>query len=121
MKKIIYFILLILLFVSCSKKNDVIYFEENDSLSLDPTISWAVVVEPYVAFRDEPTWSSSVNEHCRYGDILMIRGCKILDSTTQKSSKETWYYFDKGWISEISINIYQNRYKAQKRAQELLK
>ena len=76
-------------------------------------MEWGVVVEPYVGYKKESNWASPVTGHCRKGEIIQILG-KRQDETGEK-----WYYTEKGWISEISINVYSNRYKAQKVADDL--
>ncbi|MBP5587409.1 MAG: hypothetical protein J6X37_01595 [Treponema sp.] len=123
MKKIFYIAaaLLFLLMTGCSKNKDLISLNEDDILAMNPTIQWAVVIEPYAVFRKEASWESSVLDHCRYGDVLMIEGNAILDSFTDSSSKEIWYRFDKGWLSSSSVVVYQNKYKAQKASADLMK
>ena len=121
MKKLIFVLFCCILFFSCKNKNEQISFLDDDTLSLDPTIKWAVVIEPDVAFRAEPSWQALSTDHSRYGDVLMIEGCKILDSNKNKTSKEIWYRFEHGWLAESSISIYQNQLKAKKASSLLLK
>ena len=123
MKKIFYAALIVLaaLLCGCSKNKDIISLNEDDILAMNPTIKWAVVIEPYAVFRKEASWDSSVLDHCRYGDVLMIEGNAILDSANDSSSKEIWYRFEKGWLSSSSVVVYQNKYKAEKAASDLIK
>ena len=51
----------------------------------------------------------------------MIEGCVILNKKNDLSVKEIWYRFDKGWLVESSVSVYQNKLKAQKAAASLLK
>ncbi|MGN0740067.1 MAG: hypothetical protein ACI4LX_07840 [Treponema sp.] len=123
MKKIIFLLSVfsICFFSSCKARNEQIVFQENDVINLNPSISWAVVTEPYAAFRKESSWDSSALDHCRLGDVLMIEGCAILNKKNDSSAKEIWYRFDKGWLVESSVSVYQNKLKAQKAAASLLK
>ncbi|MCR4580190.1 MAG: hypothetical protein K5681_07585 [Treponema sp.] len=109
-------IILSLFIISGCNKNEelVIEFDETYPLALAPDVEWGVVVEPYVAYKKDSDWSSQVTGHCRKGEIIQIEGKR------QSESGEKWYYTEKGWLSEISINVYSNRFKAQKVAEELL-
>ena len=108
-------VILIVLFPACHKNDElVISFDDSYPLALAPDVEWCVVTEPYVAYKKEADWGSTVTGHCRKGEILQILG-KHPDS-----GGERWYYTDKGWLSEISISVYSNRYKAQKVSEELL-
>ncbi|MCR5612130.1 hypothetical protein [Treponema sp.] len=120
-KLFLFFTICSLLFFSCNKNKDEIQFSNTDILSLDPTISWAVVTEPYAAFRKEPSWGANTMDHCRFGDVLMIQGCRITESMNDPASKEVWYSFDQGWLSESSITVYKNKFKAQKASEKLQK
>ncbi|MDY4210892.1 MAG: hypothetical protein SOX64_05670 [Treponema sp.] len=123
MKKIIFLLAVFSIYFlsSCKPRNEQIVFQENDVINLNPSISWAVVTEPYAAFRKEASWDSSALDHCKLGDVLMIEGCVILNKKNDLSVKEIWYRFDKGWLVESSVSVYQNKLKAQKAAASLLK
>lgn len=122
MKKIILITaILCSLFISCGKDKDEIDIHQADILALNPSVQWAVVVEPYAAFRTEASWNAPTNDHSRLGDVLMIEGNLILDSSNESQSKEIWYRFDKGWLSETSVSVYQNKYKAQSASKEITK
>ncbi|MBP3742828.1 MAG: hypothetical protein J6J00_07575 [Treponema sp.] len=111
----ILFVLLTLCFSSCHKNEDlIIEFDNTYPLALAPDVEWCVVTEPYVAYKKESNWTSSVTGHCRKGEILQVIGKR------QDENGEKWYCTEKGWLSEISINVYSNRYKAQKVAEEIL-
>lgn len=109
------------IFISCKKDRDEINIHQDDILALNPSVQWAVVKEPYAAFRTEASWDAPTNDHSRLGDVLMIEGNLILDSSRETSSKEIWYRFEKGWLSESSVSVYQNKYKAQSAAKEMTK
>lgn len=122
MKKIFMILLVLsLVLISCRKDNDEINIHQDDILALNPSVQWAVVIEPYAAFRTEASWNAPTNDHSRLGDVLMIEGNLILDSFNESSTKEIWYRFDKGWLSETSVNVYQNKYKAQSASKEMTK
>lgn len=119
MKRNIFFVLLsfviFLLAVSCSKKDsETIVFDNSEPLALAPDIEWAVVTEPYSAFKATAHWQAEVTGHCRKGDILKING-KSIDSSGEK-----WFYFKDGWLSESCLSVYNNRLKAKNISEKLL-
>lgn len=101
-----------LIFNSCSGKKDIV-FDNSEPLALAPDVQWAVVVEPYAAFRKNTDWSAEINGHCRKADILQVKGIAVFNNT------ENWYYFDEGWLPESVVNIYPNRFKAENAARLL--
>lgn len=93
---------------SCFKKeDDVIILDGSEPLALTPHVQWAVVNEPYVAFKENKDWGATVTGHCRKGDVFQIKG-KSLDE-----KKEIWYLFDEGWLPASCVLVYNNRLKAQ--------
>ncbi len=97
------------LIIGCAKKDETeIILDNSEPLALAPDVQWAVVSEPYAAFKESKDWSASVIGHCRKGDVLQVKG-KSLDS-----KNEVWYYFEQGWLPSSSVLVYNNRLKAQK-------
>ena len=97
------------LIIGCAKKDETeIILGNSEPLALAPDVQWAVVSEPYAAFKESKDWSASVIGHCRKGDVLQVKG-KSLDS-----KNEVWYYFEQGWLPSSSVLVYNNRLKAQK-------
>lgn len=102
-------------FFSCSKKSDdVIQFDNSEPLALAPDVTWAVVLDPYAAYRDTTSWDSRVVSYCRKGDILQVTG-----SATIKGSG-TWYKFNSGWLPESAVRLYDNRFRAETAAKQLV-
>lgn len=97
-----------LIVTSCYKKSDeIIDVSDAVPLSLAPDVTWAVISDPYAAFKDDKSWDAETNGYCRKGDILKVDG---------KSTDETgtiWYKFANGWLPASSLSVYNNRYKAQ--------
>lgn len=105
--KIIFFST-ILVITSCSKNNEEkILLDNSYPLALAPDVSWAVVTDPYVAYKADKSWESDVVGYCRRGEILQVQG------KSQDSTGEVWYYFENGWLSSDCIRVYNNRYKAK--------
>lgn len=110
------FIIPVVFFITgCEKKNteEVIVFDNSYPLALSPNVEWAVVNDPYAAYRKESTWESAVSGHCRKGDILMVNG-KSVDM-----NKDVWYFFENGWLPENCLTVYSNRLKAKSASEKL--
>lgn len=107
-KTLIFFacVMLLALCASCSQDNDAIPLDVSEPLALAPDIEWAVVVDPYAAFRVEPKWDADTAGHCRKGDVLQVK------SKTVATSAGIWYEFGQGWLHEDVVSVYTNRYKA---------
>lgn len=109
-KKIITLFIFAILFlnISCfNKKEETIVFDSSYPLALSPDVSWAVVNDPYVAYKEDVDWNSKITGHSRKGEILQVLG------TSKDSDNQTWYKFDLGWLPSSCLTVYSNRYKAQ--------
>ena len=114
---ILIFILFLILtgFTSCQKKTaEVIVFDSSHPLALAPDVEWAVVTEPYAVFRESDEWGGATAGHCRKGEILQVKG-KSVDA-----ARESWYYFEGGWLPQNCVSIFSNRYKAETVSKNLL-
>ena len=118
MKKI-FFVLICIIFcgamlTGCKKnKEEVIIFDQEEPLSLAPDVEWALITDPYAAYRQETDWNSKITNHCRRGEILQVYA-KSIDK-----DKTVWYKFKEGWLPETCLSIYANRYKAKTAAEAL--
>ncbi len=117
-RKIILISLILLsstLFSSCQKKAaEPIVFDNSHPLALAPDVEWAVVTEPYAVFKEKDEWGATSVGHCRKGEILQVKG-KAVDA-----AKDTWYYFEGGWLPQSCLSIFSNRYKAETVSKNLL-
>ncbi|MBE6352089.1 MAG: hypothetical protein E7060_03980 [Treponema bryantii] len=112
--KTIFLILLSVMFFSCNdNKEKEIKFDTSHPLELSPNISWAVIIDPYAAFRIDLDWDSSVAAYSRKGDILQV----LAKSYDEKSA--VWYKFEQGWLPESSVTIYSNRLKAKNASEKI--
>lgn len=99
--------------VSCTR-NRVIDISATDSLELYPGVKWALIHEPYAAFRQEPSFESLVVDHARRGEIMQVLGSQYVTTVSGKNDHTViWYNFDKGWLDESLLTIFDNKYKAQ--------
>lgn len=108
------FLCLLLCFSSCKKAGkEVIVLDNSQPLALAPDISWALVTDPYAAFRETLDWDSEIKSYCKKGEILQVQ------SRSFDKKKNYWYKFEQGWLPESSISIYSNRMKAQTAQKDL--
>jgi len=118
-KKILYICFALIFIVclsSCNRKDeDVITLDNSEPLALAPDVEWAVITDPYAAYKTELGWTSAVAGHCRKGEILQIKG-KSVDK-----NKENWYYFENGWLPGNCLSVFNNRLKAKAVSEQLLK
>ncbi len=106
--------MLISLFASCSRRNDVIELQKFEIDEIDPRTKWAIVVEPYVASRAEASYEAEVKKSLRKGEIYRIDGfCTVKSGDSKENSSEIWYFVDGGWVPETSLGVYSNRLRAQ--------
>ena len=108
-----FLIILVSFFISCTKKSEEKIIFDN-SLALAPDVEWAVVVEPYAVFKETDEWGAASSGHCRKGEILQVKG-KAVDA-----AKDTWYFFEGGWLPQSCVSIFSNRYKAETVSKGLL-
>ena len=77
---------------------------------------WAVINTPYAAFREAPFFSSEVCAHGRKGDIYYVFG-KSIQKT--EFGSEIWFEFEKGWINNKDLLIFDNQLKAQETSKKI--
>ena len=121
MKKVIFLILTLNLislftFTSCNKK-DQIALNSADIIDIAPDLQWALVVVPYAAFRADCSFSSEVLGNARKGEIFMLTGKRtVLENDLEDSGEKrkiVWYHFDKGWLDESLVKIFDTKLKAE--------
>ena len=82
-------------------------------MALVPSVSWAVVTEPYIGFRKEMSWESSITKHCRKSEVFLVKGKSFSDNG------EVWYVFDDGWLHQSCVQVYSNKLKAELAAENI--
>lgn len=112
------FCILIFSLFSC-KKNGTIVLDDSESLGLSPGIEWAMIQEPYAAFRKEPNFESPVSAHARRGEIMQVLGNRYVDTGSGKNAHiVVWYLFEQGWLDESLVKVYDNKLKAMSVAKQ---
>ena len=99
-------------FFACEKNQaEDIQLDNSDPLALAPDIRWAVVGDPYAAFREETSWDADAVGYCKQGELFPILASA---SVASANGVETWYLMEDGWLPESVVSVYPNKYRAQK-------
>ena len=108
------FIFCLLNLTSCIK-NKTIKLDSNDEAAFVVGVEWAVVSSPYAAFRVDHGFEYVVSSHARQGDVMQIEGCYYQNAKNEEGENVvyTWYKFEKGWLDNTVVEVYDNRLKAQ--------
>ena len=112
------FILCVVFISSSCTKEDYI---ENIDLPAETAVTdasrYAVVMEPYVTFRDRPQDDGITASHARAGEVLEVQAIK-LDMINGK--QEMWIELkNAGWIISSSLKLYPTEEKAITAARKL--
>ena len=117
-KSVFFAIVLISLFSfclqSCKKGDgDLIVLDDSDPLALAPDVRWAVVIEPYAAFREEISWDAEAVDYCKQGELFPILASALAN---EDDGGEVWYRFKYGWLPASVLTVYPNKLRALKAA-----
>lgn len=101
-------LLIMLCFAGCSKTGREADLSVSENLA--NSSEWCVITVPYAAFKETPSSQADVINHGRRSDIFEVTGKKYI---TVNKQTVLWYQFDKGWLPESSVIVYENKLKAQ--------
>jgi len=98
-----------MLLTACTKKDIV----EDLILPADTALDfpqYALIIEPYVTFRDKPSDDGVTSSHAREGEVFEVDAIKV---ETQNGIQTLWVELkDAGWISSAFIRLYSTKEKA---------
>lgn len=104
---------------SCNKNKDIV-FDEKSADYLTPGVEWAVVTDPYAAYRTDAGFENTVSGEGRRGDIVLVIGkCFVNNKESSSEGTTEWYKFEKGWLDSSVISLYDNKMKAVSAATSL--
>lgn len=101
-------ILTVFLFGCKKDKSLIIELDNSEPLALAVDVEWAVISEPYVTFRHVQEWDGKESGHGKKGDVLQVKGYSY------SSANEKWVKFEKGYLPLKSVQIFTNKYQADK-------
>ena len=99
----------ILLLANCKKKEGFEKIVLPSDTAITNAMQYAVVIEPYVSFRDRPSDDGITSSHARSGEAEMKNGKQML-----------WINLkDAGWLTSSSVRLYATKEKANTAAKKL--
>jgi len=102
---------------SCTKEDYIENIELPAETAVTDASRYAVVMEPYVTFRDRPQDDGITASHARAGEVLEVQAIK-LDMINGK--QEMWIELkNAGWIISSSLKLYPTEEKAITAARKL--
>ncbi len=100
----------VLFLVSCSREQNVA------TISLDsaPVISRekrvALVVDPYIALRDQPGDSGITVSHARRGEVFLVTGTRFVETA---GDRVLWISLGNEWVVGESLQFYSSEARAR--------
>ena len=83
---IFFFLFISLSLISCNKKKEeVIEFNETHPLSLAPDVEWALITDPYAAYRKDIEWNAQLTNGAYYSSYSGYGGFSELRFTYANS------------------------------------
>lgn len=100
----------VLLFISCTRDQSV----ANISMDAAPVISReqrvALVVDPYIALRDQPGDSGITVSHARRGEVFLVTGTRIVETA---GDRVLWISLGNRWVVGESLQFYSSEARAR--------
>ena len=100
-------------FSSCLQQKEEPLIDISAAEAVVPGERWALIIEPYAAYRIKPSFSASVSAHGRQGDIEKVSGTFIDTDSVSDEHGILWYCFSSGWLPEKTVRVYSNKLKAE--------
>lgn len=106
-----------LLLLGCTKKDVIDKVVLPRDTAITNSMQYAVVIEPYVSFRDKPSDDGITSSHARSGEVFVVEAIKA----EMKNGKQIlWINLkDAGWITSSSVRLYATKEKASTAAKKL--
>lgn len=115
-KKIFFAVFLFFLCLSlssCFRRQEEPLIDISAAESLVPGEQWALIIEPYAAYRIKPSFTAGISAHGRQGDIEKVSGTFIDVDSASRERAMLWYCFPSGWLPEKTVRVYSNKLKAE--------
>lgn len=115
-KKIFFAVFLFFLCLSlssCFRRQEEPLIDISAAESLVPGEQWALIIEPYAAYRIKPSFTAGISAHGRQGDIEKVSGTFIDADSAFRERAMLWYCFSSGWLPEKTVRVYSNKLKAE--------
>lgn len=109
MIRIISMCLSVLIFASCTREQSVasITLESGPVISRERRV--ALVIDPYIALRDQPGDSGITVSHARRGEVFLVSGTRFVETA---GDRVLWISLGDGWVSGDSLQFYSSEARA---------
>ena len=98
---------------SCFRHREEPLIDISAAEAIVPGERWALISEPYAAYRIKPDFTAAVSAHGRQGDIEKVDGTFIDTDSVSDEHGIVWYRFSSGWLPEKAVRVYSNKLKAE--------
>lgn len=95
--------------VSCKNKESISGLTLPPSTRISTEGRFALVSDPYVSLRDIPGPSGITVAHARRGDILRVKGNRLI---RDGQTVTLWLDLGQGWVVDSSVLLYSNESRA---------
>jgi len=100
----------LLVFVSCTKEDYIESIELPRETAMMDASRYAVVIEPYVTFRDRPRDDGVTSSHARAGEVFEVQAIKL---EMVNGEQIRWIFLkEAGWLTSNSLKLYPTKEKA---------
>ncbi|MGP1438324.1 MAG: hypothetical protein ACTTKH_04555 [Treponema sp.] len=108
---------IILLLIGCTKKDVIEKITLPQDTAINSAMQYAVIIEPYVSFRDKPSDDGITSSHARSGEVFMVEAIK---AEMKNGNQILWINLkDAGWLISSSVHLYSTKEKANTAAKKL--
>lgn len=109
--------ILLMVVVSCTKEDYIENMELPKETAVMDASRYAVVLEPYVTFRDKPQDDGITSSHARAGEVFEVRAIKL---EMINGEQVMWVCLENaGWLTSTSLKLYPTEEKAIVAARKL--
>ncbi len=111
----IFFFLIALLILqslifSCTKEDVIEKVDLPPETAINNVSRYALVIEPYISFRDKPSEDGITSSHARSGEVLEVEAIKL---EMKNEVQEIWVELkNAGWVLSSSLRLYPTKEKA---------
>lgn len=105
-----------LLFSACDKKESLSSLSFPSTPAVSSKDSYALLIDPYISFRDIPGSGGITMTHGRRGEVYRIVSKQYIGTG---ASSVLWVELEPGWITSSSLLLYSSFERARRASQSL--
>ncbi len=115
-RTLIFCLCLCLLFLSCSKKDNLADLELPSDSAMHDANRYALIIETYISVRDKPGDDGISISHARRLDIFKVEGLEIIHKDNEQI---LWVNLGIGWVPRSGLQLYPSWEKANTASKKL--